>query len=129
MSAPIAKKDTLVTHRKTLEVLVERLSGGVEQLAAEALRPVGAEGATAEPPAHDPTGANTEADGEIARGVLLSEGQILDEARAALEKFDQGTFGKCERCGRAIARARLAAVPYARRCIKCARQAETGTNA
>lgn len=129
MSAPLTNKDALGTYRKTLEVLVERLSGGVTQLAAEALRPVGAEGVTAEPPAHDPTGAGTEADEEIARGVLLSEEQILGEARAALEKFDKGTFGKCERCGRSIAQARLAAIPYARHCIKCARAAETDADA
>ncbi|HEY1190326.1 MAG TPA: TraR/DksA C4-type zinc finger protein [Gemmata sp.] len=129
MSAPVSSEGALKTYRKGLEVLVERLTGGVKQLATEALRPVGPEGTTAEPPAHDPTGTGTEADEEIARGVLQSEEQILAEARAALARCDAGTFGTCERCGRAIARTRLAAIPYARNCIRCAREAETDTNA
>lgn len=125
MSANTPREEVLGAYRKNLEVLVERLSGSVVQLADEARRPVGAEGVAAEPPAHDPTATGTEADEEVARGVLLSEEQILEEAKAALARFDAGTFGKCERCGRAIAQARLAAVPYARNCIKCARAAET----
>lgn len=125
MSASTPREEVLGAYRKNLEVLVERLSGSVVRLADEARRPVGAEGTAAEPPAHDPTAPGNEADEEIARGVLLSEEQILEEAKAALARFDTGTFGKCERCGRAIAQARLAAVPYARNCIKCARAAET----
>ena len=124
MSATPPREGAAGAYRKKLEVLVARLSGDVAQLADEALRPVGAEGAGAEPPAHDPTATGTEADEEVARGVLMSEEQILAEAKAALARFDAGTFGKCERCGRAIAQARLAAIPYARNCIKCAREAE-----
>ena len=64
--------------------------------------------------------AGNEADEDVARTVLLTEGQILAEARAALGRLDAGTFGACERCGRAIARTRLDAVPSARHCARCA---------
>ncbi|MDY3554493.1 TraR/DksA family transcriptional regulator [Gemmata sp. JC717] len=121
MSATTPREDVLGNCRKQLEVLVDRLSGGVAQLTVEAQRPVGAETAAS-------TAGGNEGDEEVARSVLLSEEQILSEAQAALARFDAGTFGKCQRCGRAVARTRLAAVPYARNCIKCARAAEAGQN-
>ncbi len=39
----------------------------------------------------------------------------------ALERVKSGTYGKCSSCGRAISAERLEAVPYAIRCIDCAR--------
>lgn len=40
--------------------------------------------------------------------------------RAALRRLDAGTYGQCARCGRAIAEARLTALPYATTCVACA---------
>ena len=37
----------------------------------------------------------------------------------ALVKFQNGTYGRCENCGREIDLARLEAIPYATLCIKC----------
>jgi RNA polymerase-binding transcription factor DksA len=42
----------------------------------------------------------------------------------ALDRIEDGTFGKCVRCGRQIAEERLEAIPYATRCIDCQRLAE-----
>lgn len=42
----------------------------------------------------------------------------------ALERIEAGTYGVCVECGRAIARERLEALPYAERCIACSRRAE-----
>jgi DnaK suppressor protein len=44
----------------------------------------------------------------------------LDEVNDALAKFDDGTYGLCEGCGKEIAPARLEAKPAARLCIDCA---------
>ena len=44
----------------------------------------------------------------------------LAEIEAALAKLEDGTYGKCEDCGEAIAPARLEAMPSARFCITCA---------
>lgn len=51
-----------------------------------------------------------------------AEGQLalVDEA---LARFDAGTFGRCVRCGNAIAPDRLEALPWAARCIDCQRLA------
>jgi DnaK suppressor protein len=48
---------------------------------------------------------------------VASEIQLL---RGAIQRIDSGTFGTCEKCGKAIADERLAALPYATTCTKCA---------
>jgi RNA polymerase-binding transcription factor DksA len=42
----------------------------------------------------------------------------LRDVTKALEKLDEGTYGKCEECGEDIAEPRLEAMPSARYCIK-----------
>ena len=41
----------------------------------------------------------------------------LDDVEAALQRLDDGTYGKCEVCGEQIGEARLEAMPAARFCI------------
>jgi DnaK suppressor protein len=42
------------------------------------------------------------------------------DVERALEKLDEGTYGTCDRCGGAIARERLEAIPWAVLCVTCA---------
>ncbi|HEY6318988.1 MAG TPA: TraR/DksA C4-type zinc finger protein [Acidimicrobiia bacterium] len=57
--------------------------------------------------------------GEIdALAVSLSD--TLEDIEVALQKFDEGTYGRCEGCGGPIGEARLEAMPAARLCITCA---------
>jgi RNA polymerase-binding transcription factor DksA len=42
----------------------------------------------------------------------------LAETQRALDKFEDGTYGVCERCGRPIGEARLEAMPATRYCIE-----------
>jgi RNA polymerase-binding protein DksA len=51
---------------------------------------------------------------------------VLAAIEEALSRIEQGTFGTCVRCGRAIAEERLEAIPYATRCIDCKRLEERG---
>ncbi len=41
----------------------------------------------------------------------------LEEIDHALNKMDDGTYGRCEVCGKAIAEPRLEAMPATRFCI------------
>jgi RNA polymerase-binding transcription factor DksA len=69
---------------------------------------------------HDPEGA-TIAFERSQLGAL--SGQVrrhLAEIDAAVARLDRGTYGTCERCGRAIDERRLEARPAARTCIGCA---------
>ena len=52
--------------------------------------------------------------------LLGSLRDSLAEVEDALVKFDNGTFGVCERCHEPIAPARLEAKPGARLCMNCA---------
>ncbi len=47
--------------------------------------------------------------------------QMLIEIEDALSKIENGSYGKCERCGDDISIERLKALPFAKRCIKCER--------
>jgi DnaK suppressor protein len=44
---------------------------------------------------------------------------LLRDVRAALERIRDGTFGSCIECESPISPKRLAALPWALRCIKC----------
>ena len=43
----------------------------------------------------------------------------LELVEAALARLAAGTFGRCLRCGKPIAPARLEALPWAANCIDC----------
>ena len=43
----------------------------------------------------------------------------LRDARAALRRIEDGSFGTCQECGEDIHPKRLAAVPWATFCIRC----------
>jgi RNA polymerase-binding transcription factor DksA len=60
-------------------------------------------------------------DDDVTIGLLKLESTLLGEITAALGRIAGGTFGRCAGCARAIPRDRLRAVPFARRCIACAR--------
>ena len=47
--------------------------------------------------------------------------QQLAAIDAALARLDDGTYGRCVRCGRPIAPERLDALPWAAHCIDCQR--------
>jgi DnaK suppressor protein len=43
----------------------------------------------------------------------------MAEVEHALQKFEQGTYGKCDNCGKPIDPARLEALPQASLCLNC----------
>jgi RNA polymerase-binding protein DksA len=45
---------------------------------------------------------------------------LLGQVGEALERMDEGVYGKCQSCGRAIPVARLEALPYTKLCVDCA---------
>ena len=51
---------------------------------------------------------------------------LLRAIDQALERIENGSYGKCERCGQQIAEERLEAIPHATRCIDCQRLVERG---
>lgn len=48
--------------------------------------------------------------------------KVLGEIDAALQRLDDGTYGRCTECGNEIAPDRLEALPYAALCVACQEQ-------
>jgi RNA polymerase-binding protein DksA len=69
---------------------------------------------------HDPEGATIGFERAQLTALLAAARQRITEVDDALARLDAGTYGVCEQCGRPIAPERLAARPFARRCITCA---------
>lgn len=73
-----------------------------------------------ESPAYDDNFADS---GQVAaeqgenQALLNQMNEQLDDIDHALQKMDDGTYGQCEVCGKAIAEARLEAMPATRFCI------------
>jgi RNA polymerase-binding transcription factor DksA len=129
MNKPTMTGHELRTFRRRLGVIVTRLGGEVTELRDEALRPLAAEAADRPggEAVHDADLGGRVAEEELALELLGPEEHVLAEVTAALARIDQGTFGRCEGCGKPIGRSRLDALPYARHCVRCARQAEAAS--
>lgn len=56
--------------------------------------------------------------------MLDSLEEQLNQVEEALERLDQGTYGKCTNCGQEITPGRLIAMPQATLCIRCQEQLE-----
>ncbi|AKJ08242.1 TraR/DksA family transcriptional regulator [Archangium gephyra] len=71
----------------------------------------------------DPVDEAVEESAEAVRARLSErEERELRDIDEALVRIEQGRFGHCARCGGAIGRHRLRAVPEARHCMACSAQ-------
>jgi RNA polymerase-binding transcription factor DksA len=48
--------------------------------------------------------------------------QMLDAIDTALTRIDEGSYGRCDVCGREISKTRLDILPFATRCVVCERK-------
>lgn len=58
---------------------------------------------------------------EVEKGIALeaNEMALLDKIDDALKAIDEGSYGKCQTCGKEIDKERLDFLPYALNCINC----------
>ncbi len=112
--------------RDQLVGLRDRLKGDFSSLTAEALRAAGGEasGNLSNAPLHLADLGTDNNEHEVTLSLMENDGQAVAETLAALRRLDEGTFGRCERCGNEIPAERLRAVPATRYCVACARRAE-----
>ena len=61
---------------------------------------------------------------ELTLNLLGGEKNALDQIEAAIERIEDGSYGRCEECGKKIPKTRLEAIPYAAQCVRCASQGE-----
>jgi DnaK suppressor protein len=53
---------------------------------------------------------------------LVQEKRLIDalsDVEHAIEKYEAGTYGRCDACGQSIEQARLEAMPQASLCLSC----------
>lgn len=53
------------------------------------------------------------------QSLLVNQQALLTEVEQALQRIEQGTYGKCVDCGNPIPEKRLEAIPWAARDVSC----------
>jgi len=117
-------KSEINHYRQLLLAFKKRLGADLTELEDEALRPLGGEasGGLSDVPIHPADLGTDNSEKELDLALVETESRLLAEVNDALVRIEQGTFGRCQNCPRAISKERLEAVPYARYCIRCARE-------
>ena len=113
-------KDDLGRYQALLGRLRNEIVGDMGQLEADAFSTDGERGSVDNPA---DSGSDSFAQ-EFSLELLQHDEGTLEEVEAALERLSAGEFGRCQGCRTWIPKARLNAVPYARRCVSCQRSAE-----
>jgi RNA polymerase-binding protein DksA len=124
-SGTAMSKPDMEAFHETLLALRTRMRGDVSHLTDEALGANGAKtGASSRAPVDMADVATDNFEQEFTLSLMQNQEHVLAEIGDALERIRQGTFGHCEECEKAIPKARLQALPYARHCVACARKVQ-----
>lgn len=115
-----ADRDGFLTKLITMR---SRLSGEMRNLTDAALR---LSNRDSHQPTHSAELGNDAIEQEVAIAVLESEGGVLGEINNAIKRFENNTFGTCERCAKRIPKPRLQVIPYTRFCVECQSLEERG---
>ncbi len=109
------------TQRRALLALRARLREDVGHASDAALAGT-VEATSASPDTADIASEVIEQD--LAVSLLGSASNTLDQIEAALQRMEDGSYGRCSDCGAKIPAARLEAIPYATCCVECATRQE-----
>lgn len=109
------------TYRTKLRKLREHVAETMRGLAKEALPEPNHQGAWSGAIDDTADSGSRETDEALTLGLVANEEGLMEAIDGALARLDQGTFGKCDGCGKQISKERLDAIPYASECIHCAR--------
>lgn len=113
-------RQALEEERRRVVEALEAIDADEEQLLGEqAGEEVGFEN-------HLADGATVTFERELDFSLEENSEKVLGEIDAALARIEDGTYGTCVRCGRAIGEERLEAKPYASLCIEHQRELERG---
>ena len=115
-------KTDLTLHRERLLALRARLRGDMSQMEDNALNKDHSK-TTSMPNDMAELGSGN-FDQEFTLSLMGSEEDALDQIEAAIERIEDGSYGRCGECGAKIPKSRLEAIPYAAQCVRCAAQQE-----
>jgi len=115
------KKTELIAFKEKLHIVRARLRGDVTAMAEVALRKSGIEGSDSNAmPIHMAELGSDNFEQEFTLGLMEADEDTLDFIDSALERIQDGSYGKCTQCEGVISKTRLNAIPYTPVCIKCA---------
>lgn len=103
------QRDPYFEQRQALEALEQQLT----------LRLRNRDGLAVEREADETDALQATLDSEAELANLNRATQLRARVHAALESLDEGEYGVCASCGKSIAPARLAALPWAANCVAC----------
>ena len=112
----------LTFHRESLLALRARLLGDMTQMEDNALNKDHSR-TTSMPTSMAELGSDN-SDQELTLSLLGCDKNALDQIEAAIQRIDEGSYGRCEECGTKIPKTRLEAIPYTSQCVRCASQRE-----
>ena len=118
MAKQTEKNGNTEVYRKRLLDLRARLSGEMSKMADAALSLNRSE--TSSLPMHMADLGSDNFEQELTLSLVGSEKEALDQIDLALGRIGDGTYGKCEDCGKKIPEPRLEAIPYTSVCVQCA---------
>jgi DnaK suppressor protein len=124
----ILNKSQLQEYKKILEKVRDRVVDEITFLAGDNLNrsPRDSSGDLSSYSFHMADQGTDNFDREFALNLVSSEQDVLYEIDDALRRVEMGTYGVCEGCNKAIEKARLMALPFAKLCIVCKSEAEKG---
>jgi RNA polymerase-binding transcription factor DksA len=113
--------------RGQLLQLRARLSDNIDQQVENIQQIISRPGELSKLPAH---AGNNDSEGLVREAVLTqTQESILIQTDDALRRIEQGSFGKCQDCGRDINRERLNFMPFTPYCVQCATRHESEESA
>lgn len=114
---------TTAWHRSARERLASERAATEEHIAAlgkELTGIIEANALVAVDDEHDPEGSSTAFERAHTTALLKQARNHLNDLDRAVERWEQGHYGRCETCGEPIPTERLEARPTATTCITCA---------
>jgi DnaK suppressor protein len=117
-------KAEMKVYKERLLALRARLRGDVTSMTDAALG--GENGETSSMPIHMAELGSDNFEQEFTLSLLATEEDTLSMIEAALQRIEEGIFGRCIDCESAIPKTRLNAIPHTPKCVKCASLQEAG---
>ena len=115
-------EDQLASYRENLLELRRRLTNESRRAVESVANTSAARDELSHLPTHP---ADRDSEG-LARDIMIETNreQMIDAIDGALDRIGNGSYGRCERCGRDIPRNRLDVLPFAVRCVNCEERRE-----
>lgn len=115
------KKADMQPYKERLLALRARLVGDVKAMADIALND--AHGSNM--PIHMAELGSENYEQEFTLSLMETEEGVLEAIDLAIERVNEGVYGKCTACDGVIPKTRLNAIPHAAMCVRCAEQHES----